>query len=120
MTTDTLVCKCGIEVRIVRLNPQTTALGHVRNPRNGSHYVSLARAAADSSSRATAPGLTEDIRPQHGERDMTRRGGANLHERTAASLRSSASQPSEGRASTSGVPLTARPPRVPQSAARRS
>ena len=43
--TDTLRCRCGGEVRIVRLNARLTALGHVRNPRDKHHPVSLARSA---------------------------------------------------------------------------
>ena len=43
---ETLRCRCGIEVGIVRLNPETLRLGHKVNPKNNRHAVRLARDAA--------------------------------------------------------------------------
>ena len=102
MTTDTLVCKCGIEVRIVRLNPQTTALGHVRNPRNGSHYVRLARTGQEPSTVSRlATGIGGGHAPSEGP--ATRREDA-----PSAGPSTLASPPSGGRHSPNGAPLPER------------
>ena len=59
--TDTLRCRCGGEVRVVRLTPDYLTLGHVRNPKDKHHVVRLSRSAAER----PAAGL-EDSRRQTG------------------------------------------------------
>ena len=53
MTADKLYCRCGGEVRIVRLTPRYLSLGHVRNPKDQHHIVRLARSGP-------APAIFED------------------------------------------------------------
>lgn len=51
MTAEKLLCRCGVEVKIVRLNRELLALGHVRNLAQNHHAVRLSRAAAVSTTR---------------------------------------------------------------------
>jgi hypothetical protein len=53
MTAERLYCRCGGEVRIVRLTPRYLTLGHVRNPKDQHHVVRLARSGP-------APAIFED------------------------------------------------------------
>lgn len=68
MTTEQLVCKCGIEVGIVRLNAETLTLGHRVNPRNNRHPVRLSRSAENG-----APAAFERGRSRRSEGPATRR-----------------------------------------------
>lgn len=75
MTAEPMVlrCTCGVEVRLVRLNPETLTFGHRINPRQNRHAVRLARAAAGA-------GVLGDIgghRPQREGPDMQRKEAAN-------------------------------------------
>jgi hypothetical protein len=54
-THERLICKCGGEVGLVRLNPETLVLGHRVNPRNNRHAVRLARASLTALDRAALP-----------------------------------------------------------------
>jgi hypothetical protein len=60
--TDTLRCRCGGEVRVVRLNERLLGLGHVRNPRDKHHPVRLSRTTADRTSSAKGQAGLEDSR----------------------------------------------------------
>ena len=60
--TDTLRCRCGGEVRVVRLNDRLLGLGHVRNPRDKHHPVRLARTTAERTSPFAGQAGLEDSR----------------------------------------------------------
>ena len=62
--TDTLRCRCGGEVAIVRLNPELLTLGHVRNPKDKHHAVRLQvpRTGRESASPVPPRVLPEDTR----------------------------------------------------------
>lgn len=47
MSEERLFCRCGIEVRIVRLNGERLGLGHTTNPKSAHHYVRLAKPKTD-------------------------------------------------------------------------
>lgn len=66
--TDTLRCSvCSREVRIVRLNARTLALGHVVNPKNQMHPVRLSRPAlASAGSRVPTRSMPADFQPATG------------------------------------------------------
>lgn len=104
MTTEPMVlrCTCGVEVRLVRLNPETLTFGHVRNPRQNRHAVRLARSATASPLGRADGSLSEGP-------DMQRKEAANADA-------SQASQPSAQRGSTSGGAPRVLTPRAAQSA----
>ena len=56
---DTLYCRCGGEVRIVRLTPRYLTLGHVSNPKDQHHVVRLAPAARTGAVPAAPTGQPE-------------------------------------------------------------
>ena len=61
MRTDVLICAvCSREVRIVRLNARTLALGHTTNPRNQRHAVRLAPAARNGGIPVPSTGQPEE------------------------------------------------------------
>lgn len=74
MSAETLTCRCGIEVRIVRLTPNVLGLGHVTNPRQNHHAVRLARSVDQRQPRPhdAVPSRDGDPRSEGPERSVSR------------------------------------------------
>ena len=81
---DVLYCRCGGEVRVVRLNADYLTLGHVNGGRSG-HYVRLAPAARNGegsprpspTGQPEAPASSRTLGASHPQTPRATRGLAN-------------------------------------------